>query len=330
MKETNHHVIVRLTGLWAISESGLGGFMHALKIPFTGFFLGGFAIVIITLIANHSKARWTSIMLATSAVIFIKALASPHSPPQAYIAVLFQGFVGASVYQLFSVTKLSAAIFGLVALAESAMQKILLMTLIYGESIWKAIDQLGISLTKLFGLANEISLSMVLIATYTFIYVVWGFMVGWWSSGLSYKLQDRLQEISKGFTAIQEKTPVAKIKKKKHKKIFTTVAILCFIIVIFLLQDNVNDAVYAVLRTVAALLIFYFVLTPFTKWLINKWLKSKGEKQLLAAEVMELIPKLRSYMQPAMQMARQDKTGIAIYPRFLINWIALSLYSHSE
>jgi len=38
--------------LWALSESGLGGMMFALKIPFTGFFVGGFAVVMLGLIAH--------------------------------------------------------------------------------------------------------------------------------------------------------------------------------------------------------------------------------------------------------------------------------------
>ncbi|MFN9519473.1 MAG: hypothetical protein ACK574_07030, partial [Bacteroidota bacterium] len=71
MENTNRHYINRLTALWAFSESGLGGMMHALKIPFTGFFLGGFAIVILTLIAHHSRNRFSDIMQSTLLVILV-------------------------------------------------------------------------------------------------------------------------------------------------------------------------------------------------------------------------------------------------------------------
>lgn len=88
MSKENQLAISRLTALWALSESGLGGMMHAVKIPFTGFFLGGFAIVIITLIAHFSKTPFKSILQATLLVILVKAAASPHSPPMAYLSLI--------------------------------------------------------------------------------------------------------------------------------------------------------------------------------------------------------------------------------------------------
>ena len=142
MSIQNNHtsLLTRLTALWALSESGLGGFMHALKIPFTGFFLGGFAIVIITLIAHHTHHKSKSILQATLLVILVKALVSPHSPPMAYIAVAFQGLSGLALFALIPNTRLAAALFGLIALMESAVQKFLVMTLIFGKSLWEALD----------------------------------------------------------------------------------------------------------------------------------------------------------------------------------------------
>jgi len=47
----------QLTILWALSESALGGLMHALKVPFTGFFVGGFAVLLLILISWYSDSR---------------------------------------------------------------------------------------------------------------------------------------------------------------------------------------------------------------------------------------------------------------------------------
>lgn len=67
--EQKRLAIQRLTALWAFSESGLGGVVHALKIPFTGIMLGGFAVIIITLIAYFSE-KSTSIFYKASSLFY--------------------------------------------------------------------------------------------------------------------------------------------------------------------------------------------------------------------------------------------------------------------
>ena len=136
MKREENNIIMRLTALWALSESGLGGAMHAFKIPFTGFFLGGFAILIVCLIAYHSTHKWKAIIQATLLVILIKATASPQSPPMAYVAVAFQGLIGALLFSIIPFFRLAAVLFGMLALLESATQKFLLTTLIFGKSMF--------------------------------------------------------------------------------------------------------------------------------------------------------------------------------------------------
>ncbi len=49
--EQRQLAVQRLTALWAFSESGLGGILHALQMPFTGLLVGGMAILLISLIA---------------------------------------------------------------------------------------------------------------------------------------------------------------------------------------------------------------------------------------------------------------------------------------
>jgi hypothetical protein len=125
MKREENNIIMRLTALWALSESGLGGAMHAFKIPFTGFFLGGFAILIVCLIAYHSTNKWKAIIQATLLVILIKATASPQSPPMAYVAVAFQGLVGALFFSIMPFFRLAAIIFGMLASFEYCHSKVL-------------------------------------------------------------------------------------------------------------------------------------------------------------------------------------------------------------
>jgi len=69
--------------------------MHALKLPFTGFFVGGFAVLCIGLLAHISHKNAAVILRSTLLVVLVKAIVSPYSPPTAYLAVSFQGVIGA-------------------------------------------------------------------------------------------------------------------------------------------------------------------------------------------------------------------------------------------
>ena len=61
---------IKLTAIWAVSESGLGGLLHAIKLPFSGLFLGSLAVLIITYLAYISQNKFNTILKATLLVVF--------------------------------------------------------------------------------------------------------------------------------------------------------------------------------------------------------------------------------------------------------------------
>jgi hypothetical protein len=90
--------VERLTALWALNEAGLGGLIHALRVPFTGIVVGSTAVVLIALIAFFAERKAKAILKATVIVLLVKAAASPHTPLPAYAAVSFQGLAGALLF----------------------------------------------------------------------------------------------------------------------------------------------------------------------------------------------------------------------------------------
>ncbi len=131
--------IGRITALWALSEAALGGLLHAIKIPFTGLFIGGSAVIFITLIAFFNSERGT-ILKATLIVMMVKAIVSPHSPINAYLAVAFQGIIGEMLFLLIPSKNIAALLLGFLSLLESALQKLLVITIVFGQNVWEAID----------------------------------------------------------------------------------------------------------------------------------------------------------------------------------------------
>jgi hypothetical protein len=91
--ETSSSNAEKLTKLWALSESMLGGVLHAVKMPFRGMILSGAAVILIGMLANFSEKRG-QIFRSTVLVVTIKATVSPHSPLTAYLSVFMQGLLG--------------------------------------------------------------------------------------------------------------------------------------------------------------------------------------------------------------------------------------------
>lgn len=320
-------VLTRLTALWALSESGLGGMMHAFKIPFTGFFLGGFAIVVIALIAHFSDKPLKAILQATVLVVMVKAAASPHSPPMAYIAVGFQGFIGALLFSVIPFFRVAAPLFGMLALFESAVQKFLVATLIFGKSVWEALDAFVAGVLKDISLFSDFSVSFWLIVVYTSVYVLWGGLLGWWASGLPKVLHQRSVDLLLQYNALsiaKADEHLAK-KKKRNSKLLITFFVLAFIVIVFLLQGSGHKALFAIARTTAALLLLFYLINPVAKWLMQRWL-AKNKQSTQFNELLDVLPELRSYLTPAMQLARQTHRGLSVYKVFVENLIVLVLY----
>ncbi|NLB65672.1 MAG: hypothetical protein GX803_04290 [Lentisphaerae bacterium] len=135
--------IERLTALWALNEAGLGGLIHALRVPFTGILVGSTAVVLMTLLAFFAERPARELLKATVVVLLVKAAASPHTPLPAYVAVAFQGVAAALVFGGVRSIRLGGLLLGLLALWQGAAQKLLTMTILYGKSLWEAVDAVG-------------------------------------------------------------------------------------------------------------------------------------------------------------------------------------------
>ena len=177
--QRNAKIITRLTALWALSEAGLGGVLHAIQFPFTGLLVGGFAIVLISLIAYFSDHKWDTIFRSLLVVLIIKLAVSPHSPPTSYLAVSFQAFMAALIFNKLRINMWSTMLLGVTTLIESAIQKILVVWIVYGSSLWTAIDGFSEYVIQKMGMFGELFSSHVLISVYLWLYALLGLVIGY-------------------------------------------------------------------------------------------------------------------------------------------------------
>ncbi|MEM1126199.1 MAG: hypothetical protein AAGI71_06060 [Bacteroidota bacterium] len=178
----------RITALWALAEVGLGGALHAFRLPVTGLFVGGSAVVLLSLLAEaarrEGRAVRRTLLSRTAVVLGVKAAASPHAPLGAYLAVGFQGGLAALVLPVLG-RRSGPLVLGAVALLESSLQRVLVLTLLFGTTFWEAVDALvGVAVRFFEGLTGLVltplpfSASYGLIAAYVGLHVVGGLVAG--------------------------------------------------------------------------------------------------------------------------------------------------------
>jgi len=305
--------------------------MFALKIPLTGFFVGGFAIVLIALIAYYSDRSYRQVIQATILVMLVKALVSPHAPLPAYIAVAFQGFAGALLFRTVRNFRLAAILLGVLGMAESALQKLILLTLLFGKSLWEALDEFFRSIVKDFSLPAHLSFSMLVITVYLGIYIVWGFIIGWWTGKLPQQIATQWTTVTDRYHKLPDTiAAVAAPRRKKMSRYWLLPALLVFIIAMVLMDSHAQGwqkAWYVLVRSIAATLLLFGLVQPLAKWLIQRWLqRQNNERHAAARKIAGSLPELRTYIKPAWQMAAGSK-GFGRLRAFVFNLIVLTLYA---
>lgn len=282
--------VERITALWALSEAALGGVLHALKIPFTGLFIGSSAVIFITLIAFFNDKRGT-ILKATLLVMIVKAIVSPYSPINAYLAVAFQGLIGEILFLIIRSKKLAAFLLGFLSLLESSVQKILVITIVFGQNIWEAIDLFSeYVLNQFFVTADStevISISAILILLYISVHLSAGIIIGIWAPQLASNIKNQFQNKS-GINQYHLKPiKIIENKSKKKRKIWKSLSISLIILLsttIFILsyfypvfeKSKGLAAILMLFRSIMIMGIWYYLLAPFLLKYLRQFLDKKS------------------------------------------------------
>ncbi len=330
----NNNVAFRITALWAFSECALGGLMHAFKLPFTGLFVGGFAVLCVGLLAHVERPSAPLILRATILVMLVKAVVSPHSPPQAYLAVGFQGVLGALMLGFLRPTVLVSSVYGLIAIAESALQKLLMLYLFFGKPLFEAADLFVADVLKKFGLQSEVSWAWSAAWAYVGLYALWGAVLGYWIPRLPELLKHRAQR----YAVAESFSPEVALESKRHqfpKKMLALAGVLLFIVVTFLLTGTekgggAQKAVYAVARTLAVLLAWLFMVRPLLQVLIRRWAKRKAvTEQGMLQQLLAAIPDWRARATQLLVIVSQQHQGWRRWVEFALALLAVALYDEA-
>ncbi|MEO8231755.1 MAG: hypothetical protein ABI638_05710 [Ignavibacteriota bacterium] len=322
--------VLKITALWAFSESAFGGILHALTIPFRGLFISAAAVLFISLIALFSKSS-KEILKSTLIVILIKALVSPHSPLTAYFAVGIQGILG---YLLFSTKKfysISALLLGILTLFFSGIQKIVVLTILFGNTLWKSInifiDQVFNDFLSL-GINSNINYGYLFAGIYVSIHLLAGVFIGIYAGRLPKKLNLFLQNNPLiNFDETDLEYPKKDKKRKKKNWLLRPTGIIIITVLISLLiftylfpsskEIAAIEIIIMLIRSVTLTFIWYVFLAPIVKKLFQKYLSNKKSKYAKEIdEMMNMFPQFKKVVSYCWKNS-QSKTGLKRIHYFL-------------
>ncbi len=298
-------MIERLIALWALNECGLGGFMHAVGSPFTGILVGGISILLISLIASSTTKVLPALLKALSIVLLVKLSVSPHSPITSYLAVSFQAFLGMLLYGLFSVNRITVLFLGALTFLESAFQKLVTLTIIYGQSIWDAVDIYSVWVSEKFSFFHLALSSKSLIILFIAFYTAAGIIVGLLIVRVM-KLMESVDISLSDHFSTDLKMKEAKQKHLNGRKrlfLFWTITLLFVMLPLLFFSASFNGwkgGLYLLARSFLVLVLWYFIMGPLLlKGLNRLLLKRRSAYQTDIQNTLDLFPHLRSIIQHA-------------------------------
>jgi hypothetical protein len=262
----------QLAFLWGFSESALGGIFHAFKLPFTAFVLAAFAMACMAMLATqNNKKTIGTILRALLIVLSLKFAGSPHSPLPAYVAVLFQGIAGAIVFGFMGVNKFSLTLLGFLVMTESAIQKPLVATLLFGDALWLALNEWYARIASFFKLPAVQNISYKIVLAYIVFYAAWGILWGWLLGGLLNKINDKQKVIERLYKKANALLPTIPIKEKEKSKWISRATITLLLVVLLVIYfSSVPAKMQSIVRGLFIIISVYAWVIPLGKYVAGK------------------------------------------------------------
>jgi hypothetical protein len=316
-----------LVAFWAFVESFLGGILHALQVPLRGIVLAGAAAACLTTIAavtggylgkKPQRAFSIDLLKATLAVMAVKLVLSPQSPLTAYVAMLFQGGVAYLLFGCLPSFRLASILFSVLALVETALQKVLVLYLFFGEDFWKTVSVWVNDLNVQFGFL-PLGLRGIVWA-YLLLYFLVGLALGYWFGRWPERVKSKKDSLVSAFQQ-EEQSLRTEAASSRYTNFRFWLFFLFVALVISLFVLPYSLLMITLVRVIIFSLAVYFLTPPLLRWLTR----------LLSAKIQQHITlKLIDSMQEQRRIfyfCWQRFTGKGIVPRLLLTFEAALILS---
>lgn len=330
--------IKRLTALWAFSEATLGSILHIIKIPFSGIFMGGAAVVFISLIGRYSKDK-SAILHSTLLVILVKAVVSPQSPLTSYFAVSLQGILGYILFSYIKNEKVSTVLLSFLSLLFSALQRLIVLTILFGFTFWDAIDSFTHYVAAQMHIdhyLSSFSLSLFLILLYCTIHIYAGIYIGLRVNRIPEWLEKKTDLVYPLYSSFYYSMDYFKNNKKKKRHWWqrpSGILIISFSILFMILsyyskefgQSKSFEILLMIIRSFIITFVWFSIISPYILKHFNKFLESNKFKYAPEInKITALFPSIKRLINYAW-FTTDQYMGILRISKFISNSVALLL-----
>jgi len=322
-----------LVVFWAFVESFLGGVLHALQVPLRGIVIAGAAVACLITIAAVSSGNLSrptrffanDLIKATLAVMAVKLLLSPQAPPTAYVAMLFQGFTAYLFFGLIPSFRIAALLFSVLALLETAFQKVLVLYLFFGSDFWATfsswINELHLQFAFL-----PISLQAIVV-TYLVLYLLAGLLIGYWFGRWPQRALSRQEELLKLFTDAAVPVTDSPTERKMSKK--NTWVILGLALLLVGMYIMPSSLVLVTFLRVLIIGLLVYLLSPLLLRLLTRVLSKKIE-QSITLRIIDSIGEQRRYFYFCWQLYKKKSVLVRLLLSFESSLILSAVTSQSK
>ncbi len=280
--------------------------LHAFRIPLTGLFVGGSAVIFISLIAYYSNNK-TSIIKATLLVLIIKFIVSPYTPLPAYFSVFAEGLLGLFFFNVLNLKKTAPILLGFFALLFSSFQKIFVYTILFGMTFWESLDVFINFVLKQLSITSEfdISFSYIIISIYISVHILGGVLAGIIANRIPNWVDNFSHQID--FTKITVTDESKKEKKKRKKKFWyqkksgVIFILIALILIILSYTTTAFDSSLPVkiiimfIRSIVITAIWFFLFAPFVMKIVQQFLgKKKSDYASEVENIVNLLPEMKA------------------------------------
>lgn len=292
------------------------------------------------MIAYFSDGRG-EILKATLIVLLVKAAVSPNSPLTAYFAVSLQGFLGEVFFYNKKFFKTSALIFSMLVLFLTATQRILTLTILFGNNLWNSIDIYTKYVLNALGLKIlNINVSFIIIGVFVMLHVAIGALAGKFAAGMPEKIKN--PSFPEDFNADELKNYKGNViskppRKKKRKKILRTIfyAVVIVLIIFSYLHPEFGkrrslDLVIMLIRSITIIFLWVTLVSPFLYKSIRKYLDKK-EAPIIGRinRIIASFPYYRKILDYSFFKYRGERLPGRI-KKTIITFLALALFTEKD
>lgn len=333
--------IEKLTAIWALSESALGGVLHALRFPFRGTFISSAAVILISTIASFSYKR-SRIIKACITVIGVKAVISPHTPITAYLSVFLQGLLGEIFFIFRKFRYLSTILFSVTVQLLNGFQKIIVLTLIFGAALWRTINNfLNYIIEEWFFIkfSDQTDYSYLIISFYIGIHLIAGFIVGIVAYRIPVEIKMQIDKQIVNDFSIEEINQKLDQKRKSEVRLKLSSVLIIIMSVTIIIASyfyptenrfDVTAVLLMLIRAVAIIFFWFYIISPLISRLLrNKLVENKNNYKKEISEIVNQLPFLKTAVYTIWKSTSEYSGFKRIY-HFTVMTLAYALYEKNS